>query len=75
MREVNIKYMKEALVRDMVIYVCEKYSMSLPDAMNVVYSSDTFRLLEREDTQLYAQSTVYLNECLERELKTGKIYG
>ncbi len=75
MTDTEIKYMQEALTRDLIVEVCETMDKSLDEAMNIVYSSDTFRMLCEPKFGLYYQSPVYLMDCLEHELKYGKVYG
>lgn len=74
MTEVNIKYMQEALIRDLIVRLCGDGGKSLPEAMDLVYSSNTFQMLKDERTKLYTQSPVYVFDCLEHEMKYGKIY-
>ena len=74
MPEVNVIYMQEALVRDLIVALTDNYGNSLAEAMNIVYCSETFRMLKDERTHLYAHSPVYMFDCLEREMKYGKVY-
>lgn len=74
MNGTEIQYMQEALTRDMIVHLCEVNELSLNEAMNIVYNSDTYRMLWDPVLKLYTQSTVYLCDCLEHELKFGKIY-
>lgn len=74
MEAAHIKYMQEALVRDMIVRYCEDYGTTIPEAMEVIYNSETFQGLEDPRTELYCQSPVYLYDCLEHELKYGKIW-
>lgn len=63
----------ELLAADMIRTLVEEEGMTIREAMNTVYLSDTFAKIENERTGLYYQSTVYVMEYLYRELKNGKL--
>lgn len=67
--------MIEELVKDLVLKLIEEEKMSMSEALDAVYSSDTYEKVLDLETGLYAQSTAYVFAVLERELKTGKIVG
>ena len=71
----EMKYMQEALVRDVALRLCSEEGKEPVDALYIIYTSETYRLLSDERSQMYAQSAVYVYDCLQRELKYGKIYG
>ncbi len=48
-------------------------SLSMENALSIVFNSDTYQRLMNEKTQLYYQSPRYVFSFLEQELKTGKI--
>lgn len=50
-----------------------KNNLSMRDALRTLYTSDTYSKLCELKTGLYTQSTAYVYEYLETELKTGKI--
>ena len=70
----EIKYMQEALVRDVALRLCSEEGKKPADALYIIYTSDTYRLLSDERSQMYTQSAVYVYDCLQRELKYGQIY-
>ena len=47
--------------------------MSMSDALDAVYNSDTYEKVLDLETGLFAQSTAYVYGILGRELKEGKI--
>lgn len=59
----------ELLAADMIQTLIEVDGMTLREAMDTVYLSDTFTKIENERTGLYYQSTVYVMEYLYSELK------
>ena len=66
-------FMIEEISKDIVLLLMEEHGMSMDDAMRVLYTSDTYDRLACPETGLYAQSTAYVYEYLEKELATGKI--
>ncbi len=44
---------------------------SLSQALNIVYHSQVYQTLEREETKLWHHSPLLLLDCLESELNTG----
>lgn len=65
--------MIEEISKDIVLLLMEEQGMSLEEAMRTLYTSDTYDRLSNLRTGLYAQSTAYVYEYLEKELATGKI--
>ena len=66
-------FMIEEISKDIVLLLMEEQGMSLEEAMRTLYTSDTYDRLSNLRTGLYAQSTAYVYEYLEKELATGKI--
>ena len=66
-------FMIEEISKDIVLLLMEEQGMSLEEAMRALYTSDTYDRLSNLRTGLYAQSTAYVYEYLEKELATGKI--
>ena len=66
-------FMIEEMSKDMVLLLMEEHGMSMEDAMRALYTSDTYDRLAKPSTGLYAQSTAYVYEYLEKELATGKM--
>lgn len=65
--------MIEELVKDLVLKLMEEHKLSISDALDAVYNSDTYEKILDLGTGLFAQSTVYVYAILQRELKEGKI--
>lgn len=68
-------FMIEELVKDLVLKLIEEQKMSMLDALDAVYNSDTFEKIQDLETGLFSQSTPYVYAILLRELKEGKIAG
>lgn len=68
----KISYMTESLTRDIIARLIEEKGMTMRQAMDVVYKSNTYAALSNPETGLYFQSPVYVYEDLEKELTAKK---
>lgn len=66
-------YLIEELVKDMTIILITEKGMTMMQALDTIYNSDTYTSLINLKTGLYSQSTAYVYEYLEKELTTGKM--
>ena len=64
-------FMIETLTREMIARLMEDRSMTMRDAMDIVYKSKTYAALNNTKTGLYFQSPAYLYDSLEKELKNA----
>ena len=69
----EIQYMNECMLRDLAVMLIDEYNISLVEALDILYNSDTFEKLQDPETGLYFQSPVYVFDFLQRELRQGKI--
>ena len=69
----DIQYMNECMMRDLAMMLIKEYNISLPEALGMLYNSETYEKLQDPRTGLYFQSPVYVFDFLQRELKQGKI--
>lgn len=69
----NIKYLTEAITRDLLLRLIEQRGMNLPEALDTLYNSDTFEKLKDERSGLYFQSSGYVYDFLDNEIMTGKM--
>lgn len=67
------QFMIEEITKELVLLLIDEQGKNMHDALRTVYTSDTFAKLCDLKTGLYTQSTAYIYEYLETELKTGKI--
>lgn len=61
-------FMIETLTREMIARLMEEQSMSMRDAMDIVYKSKTYTALSNLKTGLYFQSPAYLYDNLKQEI-------
>jgi hypothetical protein len=73
MNREEFEYMKEALTTDLAELLVNNYHMSAIEALDVLYTSDTYAKLRDPQTGLYFQSSLYVYSLLENELATGSM--
>lgn len=69
----KIKFLIDSLLEDMAKYLVEDQGMSLIDALDVIYNSQTYDKITDLSTGLYFQSSGYNYDLLKHELKFGKV--
>lgn len=67
----DIDYMIEHVAADLIRLLVEKRGMTFVDAVDTLYTSDTYAKLSNPKTGLYFQSPNYVYAYLEHELVTG----
>ncbi len=60
--------MIETLTSEMIARLMEERSLTMREAMDIVYKSKTYEALNNLKTGLYFQSPVYLYDHLQQEL-------
>lgn len=66
-------FMIEELVKDMALILINEKGMSMMEALDAIYNSDTYSSLINLKSGLYSQSTAYVYEYLEKEMATGSM--
>lgn len=75
MTPIQQDYLISHIVDKITDFLIEDFQLDIPSALNIVYTSDTFRVLSDKETDLYSQSPSYIYEWLKREFLTGKLDG
>ncbi len=73
MTDTDFNYMKEALATDLAELLAKDFNMTITEALDALYSSETYTKLCNPNTGLYFQSTLYVYSFLKNELLTAKI--
>ena len=60
---------KSILIVKVTELIAEKYHLSLTEARDKLYSSDTIKLIEDDETGLYGESPLYVFSLFEKEIK------
>ena len=69
----NENFMIEELVKELVLRLISERGMSMKEALDTLYNSETYTKILDLRTGLFSQSTVYVYSILETEILTGKI--
>lgn len=72
LNEKQIEFMREDLSIELVQMLMQDWHYNMPEALDVLYNSETFERLSNPATGLYYQSAGYVYEYLKNELTTGK---
>ena len=67
------KFLLMSLVDKMVYLVMNEYKLSMSQALDLVYTSETYSKIEDLETVLYYQSAAYNFNLLKHEIAYGKI--
>lgn len=70
----DFQYMVECTTRDVVALLVERNDMQMDEALDKVYNSQTFEMLQNEDSGLYIQSPQYVYEELMHEINCLEVY-
>ena len=66
-------FMIEELVRELALRLMDDRDMTMKQALDTVYNSETYAKVLDLRTGLYSQSTAYVYSILETEILTGKL--
>lgn len=55
----------------MTEFLIDDYKLSIAEALQFIYNSDTYRKLVQTENGLYEQSPSYVYELLDKEYRTG----
>jgi len=69
----DFEYQIECTTRDLADKLVGDFSMTVPQALRVVYNSETYEKLINPKTGLYFQSPLYVYDFLKNEVLTGRI--
>ena len=67
--EQEFKFMTESITSDLIQLLIDREHYTLPRAVEAVYKSDIYAALLRPRTGLYTQSSRYVYQYLDKELK------
>lgn len=67
----DFDYMIEHVSAELIRLLVEKQGMNFVDAVDTLYTSDTYSKLSDSNTGLYFQGANYVYSFLEHELVTG----
>ena len=69
----QIQLLKDELCTELAGYLMDDFHYTPQEAIDVLYTSETFERLQDDDTGLYYQSPGYVYSFLQNELKIAKV--
>ena len=66
--------LKDELTTELTGYLVDDYHYTPEQALDVLYTSETFDRLQDDTTGLYYQSPGHVYSFLQNELKTAKVF-
>lgn len=69
----EVEFVIEELVKELVLRLMDERDLTMKQALDTIYNSETYSKVLDLRTGLYSQSTTYVYSFLERELLTGKL--
>lgn len=73
MTNTDFNYMKEALATDLAELLANDFDLTILEALDALYGSETYAKLSDPNTGLYFQSSQYVYSFLKNELLTAKL--
>ncbi len=73
MNSADFNYMKEALAADLAEFLAKDFDMTITEALDAMYGSETYSKLCDPNTGLFFQNSQYVYSFLKNELLTAKL--
>ncbi len=73
MSDAQTTFMIEELVKELTLRLMDERGLTMRQALDTVYNSETYTKVLDLRTGLFSQSTAYVYSILETEILTGKI--
>lgn len=70
----QIQLLKDELCAELAGFLVDDYHYTPEEAIDVLYTSETFERLQDDSTGLYYQSPGYVYSFLQNEMKTAKVF-
>ena len=70
----QIQLLKDELCTELAGYLMDDFHYTPQEAIDVLYTSETFDRLQDDTTGLYYQSPGYVYSFLQNELRTAKVF-
>lgn len=69
----QIQIMKDDLAVELAENLMNEFGYTIEEALDVLYTSETFERLQEDETGFYYQSSGYVYSFLQNEMKTAKV--
>lgn len=69
----DVEFVIEDLVKELALRLMRESGLTMKQALDAIYNSETYAKVLNLDTGLFSQSTAYVYSILETEILTGKL--
>lgn len=69
----EVEFVIEELVKELALRLMDERKLTMKQALDAIYNSETYSKVLDLRTGIYSQSTTYVYSFLENELLTGKL--
>jgi hypothetical protein len=69
----DVEFVIEDLVKELALRLMGERGLTMKQALDAIYNSETYAKVLNLDTGLFSQSTAYVYSILETEILTGKL--
>lgn len=69
----DFDFMIEGMTHDIVLLLMERRKLSMPEALDTLYNSETYEKLSDPRSGLYFQAAGYVYDFLDKEIVYGKM--
>ena len=69
----EVEFVIEELVKEIALRLMDERGLTMKQALDTIYNSETYTKILDLRTGLYSQSTTYVYSFLENEILTGKL--
>ena len=69
----EVEFVIEELVKELALRLMDERGLTIKQALDTIYNSETYTKILDLRTGLYSQSTTYVYSFLENEILTGKL--
>ena len=69
----QIQLLKDELATELAGYLMDDFHLTPQEAIEMLYTSETFERLQEEETGFYYQSAGYVYSFLQNEIRNAKV--
>lgn len=72
-KEQQADFLIAHIVDEMTKYLIEDFKLNIASALDIIYSSKVYELIQDKENELYIQSAAYIYELLKKEYLTATL--
>lgn len=73
MTQAQTDFIINHIIDRMALFLTQDFNLCIPEALNVIYNSDTYNIVNDKENGLYIQSPSYIYELLKKEYLRASI--